>query len=321
MKNLWIALKGMAMGMAEVVPGVSGGTIAFITGIYERLLAVINSIRPSLFTTLRKEGLKGFWKKIDGVFVFFLMTGMIVGLIIGVFGITWLLENYPVVLWGFFFGLIFASSVYVARQISNWTITEAILLAFGALVALGITMLAPAEGSVNPVTIFFSGAIAVSALIMPGISGSFILLLLGMYTIIVPHVKEAIKGSTESIQISFIFFMGCLTGLFTLAHILSWLFKHYRCQLLALLTGFIFGSLNKIWPWRNPAIWLDEQGNTITDAVLATLIDARLIREYNVMPWNFDGNPNTFITIGFMVFGMALVFMLERIDTREVAEQ
>lgn len=321
MEKLWIALKGMAMGMAEVVPGISGGTIAFITGIYERLLHVISSIRPSLWKNFRKDGLSGVWVAIDGVFITSLMLGMIVGIVIGVFGITWLLENYPVILWGFFFGLIFSSAIYVARQISTWTITEVILLALGTFIAVGITLMAPAEGSVNAIAIFFAGAIAVSALIMPGISGSFILLLMGMYTIVLPHVKDAIKGNVESIQITLIFLGGCVVGLFSIAHVLSWLFKHYRTRILALLTGFILGSLNKIWPWRNPSVWVDSEGNVITDKIIALASEARLIREVNVMPQQFDGEPFTIITTICIVFGFFLVLVLERIDTRTVAEQ
>ena len=314
-------MKGMAMGMAEVVPGVSGGTIAFITGIYERLLHVIKSVGPGLWGDFRKGGLKGLWTAIDGVFIFNLMLGMVAGIIIGVFGITWLLEHYPVILWGFFFGLILSSAIYVARQISSWSITEVILLALGTFIAVSITLMAPAEGSVNAVSLFFAGAIAVSALIMPGISGSFILLLMGMYTIVVPHVKEAIKGSMESIQITLIFMAGCVVGLFSLAHVLSWLFKHFRTKILALLTGFILGSLNKIWPWRNPSVWVDSDGNVITDRLEALLVDARLVREVNVLPAQFDGEPYMMLTTICLIFGFFIVFVLERVDTRKVAEQ
>jgi len=144
---------------------------------------------------------------------------------------------------------------------------------------------------------------------------------MGMYTIVLPHVKDAIKGNVESIQITLIFLGGCIVGLFSLAHVLSWFFKHYRTRILALLTGFILGSLNKIWPWRNPSVWVDNDGNVITDSMLALASDARLIREVNVMPQQFDGEPFTILTTICLVFGFFLVFVLERVDTRTVAEQ
>ena len=251
-QKLQLMLKGMAMGIAEVIPGVSGGTIAFITGIYEQLLASIKAFGPSLITDFRKGGFTQVWKSVDGNFLAVLLLGMVSGLIVGVFGVTHLLENYPEFLWAFFFGLIISSAIYIGRQVDQWGLTEIVSIAIGTAAAYYITVASPAQGNEALWFVFLCGAIAISALILPGISGSFMLLLMGMYAYIVPTVKEALSTfELESLTIVFVFGLGCLTGLMTFSRILSWTFKNYRKPTLALLTGFMLGSLNKLWPWRN----------------------------------------------------------------------
>ena len=253
MTHLFIFLKGMAMGIAEVIPGVSGGTIAFITGIYERLLNCIKSFDLKLIATFKEEGVMGVWKAIDGFFLVRLLGGMATGVIVGVLGVTFLLEQYPEPLWAFFFGLILASAVYIGKQIDNWSAMVVLLLLVGTVVAYGITTLPMGQGSDSLLITFCAGAIAISALILPGISGSFILLLMGMYTIIIPTIKTALKTfEMDAIIVLVVFGSGCLLGLMTFSRVLSWTFKNHKTKTLAILTGFMLGSLNKIWPWREP---------------------------------------------------------------------
>ena len=220
MKNSFLlSLKGMAMGMAEVIPGVSGGTIAFITGIYEQLLNSIKSFGPSLLGVWKEKGIKGVWEAINGNFLLTLLVGMAFGIVVGVFLISYLLDTYPPVVWAFFFGLIIASAIYVGRQIEQWKLAEILLLILGTSVAYFITVISPSSGSESLLFVFISGAIAISALILPGISGSFILLLMGMYSFIISEtLKPALKTlAPDKSLIMAVFALGCLAGLMTVS--------------------------------------------------------------------------------------------------------
>lgn len=313
MKNnssfLLLALKGMAMGIAEVIPGVSGGTIAFITGIYEKLLDTIKAFNPSLIGTFKQDGLAGGWSAINGTFLVTLLVGMATGVIVGVFGVTHLLETYPEMLWAFFFGLIISSAIFIGKQVNGWSIKEFITLIIGTAVAYYITVASPAQGNEALWFVFLSGAIAISALILPGISGSFILLLMGMYSFVLPTVKTALKTfDTESLLIVGTFAAGCLVGLMTFSRVLSWTFKNYKNPTLALLTGFMLGSLNKLWPWRN---------------VLSTRMNSKgkevPFIEESVLPGNYDSEPFFIAVVICMVLGFLSVFVIERLGkiTRE----
>lgn len=259
------ALKGAAMGIAEVIPGVSGGTIAFITGIYERLLNVIKAIGPQLWKGYKNEGLKGVWKTIDGVFLSALLGGMLIGILIGVFLITYLIETFPLLVWSYFFGLILVSALFVGKQIKTWNGKRIAAMVLGAVTAYYITIAVPSPGNPALYYVFISGMIAVSALILPGISGSFILLLMGMYTHIIPTVKEAIKTlEPDKLLILIVFGSGMLIGMVLFARVLSWTFKHFHDLTLALLTGFLIGSLNKIWPWQQVLSTLTKDDGEVT---------------------------------------------------------
>lgn len=312
-KSIQLMLKGMAMGIAEVIPGVSGGTIAFITGIYERLLNSIKAFGPGLITTLRKEGIGRAWQAINGNFLVSLLLGMGAGVVVGVIGVTHLLETYPPAVWAFFFGLIIASAIYVGKQVEQWNWKTITLLIIGAIVAYGITVLTPASGSTNLLFVFFCGMIAISALILPGISGSFILLMLGMYTYIVSEtLKEALKTfATDKLITLGVFALGCLAGLATISRLLSWTFKHYRSATLAVLTGFMLGSLNKIWPWRNPIEWLRDASGAI---IKEDGVPKKILLEANVLPNAYDGEPLTLWVVITMIIGFAIVFLLEKLD-------
>ena len=305
--SVGLALRGMAMGIAEVIPGVSGGTIAFITGIYEKLINTIKAFGPGLVPAFKENGFSGLWSTINGNFLLALLAGMVGGIVIGVFGVSHLLENYPLLLWAFFFGLIIASAIYIGRQVKRWGAVEIITLLLGTAIAYGITVISPAEGNMALWFVFLSGAIAISALILPGISGSFILLLMGMYKGIFLAVKDALKTfNPDSLTIMITFALGCFVGLFTFSRILSWTFKNFQEITLALLTGFMVGSLNKLWPWRNVISYRENSSGEQVPFI-----------EQSVLPAQFDGEPQVLAVIICMIIGFLSVLMIERLGSRQ----
>ena len=240
-----IGLKGMAMGAADVVPGVSGGTIAFISGIYEELLRSISNVNLGLLKTLKQEGLKAAWKQVNGAFLASLFLGIFVSIVSLAKAIKLLLENEPILLWSFFFGLVVASIIYIVKQITKWNFIAVAILILGAFLAYYITTLHPliSEDS-SLLFLFFAGAIAICAMILPGISGAFILVLLGAYKPILAAVNDRDFKTILAVG------LGAIVGLLSFSKILKWLFANYKNYTLAALTGFIIGSLNKIWPWK-----------------------------------------------------------------------
>ena len=241
---------------------------------------------------------------------------MFVGILLGIFGISYLLEHYPPLVWGFFFGLIIGSAIYIAGTIKGWKIATWTALLIGIVVAYFITIISPAQGSENLLFIFISGMIAISALILPGISGSFILLLLGMYTFVLHSVKNfLLTQDMGSGLIVIVFSLGCLTGLMLFSNVLSWTLKHYQSATLAVLTGFMIGSLNRIWPWRNPSVWLNDDGEYISllppDAILE---DYHIVSELNVLPDQYFGTPYLPGVMIAVTFGLVIVFFLSRIQ-------
>ncbi len=294
---LVIGLKGMAMGAADVVPGVSGGTIAFISGIYEELLGSISNVNLSLFKTLKTEGFKAAWKQLNGSFLLALFTGIIVSIISLAKVIKYLLENEPILLWSFFFGLVLASIIYIAKQITKWNFIAVLVLVLGAFLAYYITTLNPlvSENS-SSVFIFLAGAIAICAMILPGISGSFILVLLGAYK----PVLDALNN--KDIKTILVFMAGAIVGLLTFSRVLKWLFKHHKNITLAVLTGFIIGSLNKIWPWKETLTW-----RTNSHGVKVPF------NQQSVLPFTFDGDAQLTLAIVLAVVGFALILLMEKL--------
>ncbi len=316
--NFTNIFKGMGMGIAEVIPGVSGGTIAFITGIYETLLNSIKSFSPALLGVFKNEGVSGVWKHINGSFLVTLIIGMVLGILGGVLGVTYLLENYPVLLWSFFFGLIIASSIYVGKQVKGWNIGNILMLVLGAVVAYYITIASPAQGSENLLFVFFSGLIAISALMLPGLSGSFILLLLGMYKFILSDTLKTgvLKNQDpQAMLIMGVFGIGCLVGLMTFSRILSWTFKHYRNPTLALLTGFMIGSLNKVWPWQQVlSTRIKSDGEEVIQFSKSVLPSTFSTLQNNLL---YGNEPYLIGAIALMFVGFASVFVLERFGEKE----
>lgn len=263
-KQLAIVVKGLAMGLAEIVPGVSGGTVAFITGIYERLIDSIRRIDKVFIQLLLRGKVKEAFTYLNGSFLLLLIVGMLIGIGGGVFGITHLLDAYPIQVWAFFFSLIAASSFVVARDIKHFDSKSIIFIVIGAAFALWVTSGQPMADKTSLGFVFISGVLAISALLLPGLSGSFVLLLLGMYSVVIPAVRDMLGGNADQASIVIVFAAGCFVGVFTLSRLLHWGYNKYRDPVLAVLTGFMLGSLNKIWPWQNVIFTdIDRKGREV----------------------------------------------------------
>ncbi|SIS45948.1 DUF368 domain-containing protein [Neptunomonas antarctica] len=297
-----LACKGILMGAADAVPGVSGGTIAFITGIYEELIGSIRRFDIDAVKLLFSDGPGAFWDHVNGNFLVTLLSGIAISLLTLSHIVLFMLATYPVMLWSFFFGLILASTWVISRHITHWNMTSTILFLLGAVSAYVVTSIVPTEIEVTSLAVFLSGAVAICAMILPGISGSFILLLLGMYGPVLLAVKNL------ELSIIGLFMAGCAVGLLSFSRLLNWLFTSYRMFTLALMSGFLLGSLNKVWPWKyTTAYTFDRQGKQIP-----------LVQD-NVSPFNYEvlNGQDSFMvaSIALLILGMAIVLWMERVQS------
>lgn len=312
-----IFLRGLAMGAADVVPGVSGGTIAFITGIYEELLATISGLRIGLLKVWKNEGFKAFWEKGNFSFLVSLLAGIAVSIISFAKLISWLLNDYPVLVWSFFFGLVLASIWLVGKTIPKWNLGNVLGILSGTALAWWITISTPVAGSENLGYIFLCGCLAICAMILPGISGSFILVLLGAYLTILSSLTEAMSalkaGETNQFLshalLIVVFMAGCLVGLLSFSRALSWLFKKAHALTIAILTGFLIGSLNKIWPWKQ----------VLETAVIKNKVVP--VSERNVLPGTYQeltgSSADFWLCILLASIGLALILILEKAGKRQ----
>ena len=236
--------KGFAMGAANVIPGVSGGTIALITGIFERLVDCLKSFNITALKLLFKGRIKDFIKHTDIVFLIFVLLGAAVSILSLAKLLTFLFENYPIFIWSYFFGLIIASVWFVGKTIDKWNVSVIIWFLVGTAIAVVITILKPATENDSFLYLFVSGIVAICSMILPGLSGSFILVLMGEYELVLRAVDEM------NIALLIPVALGAIFGLLAFAHLLSWLYKKYKNQTIAVLTGFILGSLSILWPWK-----------------------------------------------------------------------
>lgn len=288
-----LVLKGMGMGAADVVPGVSGGTIAFIVGIYEELIDSIKSINGASLKLLLPENrgvLEGNQCQLPAIHHCrdrdqYLLVGKI---------ITWLLTDHPILVWSFFFGLVLASTWFVSKDIKKWDWKTILSYIIGIVIAFYITVATPAETPSNLFFIFLCGAIAICAMILPGISGSFILVLLGKYF----YIMEAVK--TFNIPVMLVFICGAAIGITSFSRVLSFALRRFHDITISVLAGFMLGSLNKVWPWK-------ETIETYTDShgIVKPLVEA------NIMP-----NQLVWEAVGLMVLGYAIVYFLEKLSMK-----
>jgi putative membrane protein len=295
---LLIVFKGMGMGAADIIPGVSGGTIAFITGIYQELINSIKSVNLQGFRILQKKGIRATWKHINGNF----LTAVFGGILVSIFSLarlfSWLLLNYQMMVWAFFFGLIIGSAIYVGKKIINWNLFTILMLVSGTCIAWYITIASPATTTEALWFIFITGAIAISAMILPGISGSFILLLMGKYEFILHAVKDV------KIAILAVFAAGCVVGLISFSNVIGWLFKKYPNATIAMLTGFMIGSLNKLWPWKKVIEYRLNSHGELLPFIERSIHPQQYVEVY--------GNDPMLIPIIICMFtGLGIVFLLE----------
>ena len=298
--SLGVFLRGVLMGAADIVPGVSGGTMAFITGIYDTLLGSIRAFDLDFLRRLSRLDIAGAWRHVNGGFLLALLLGIGTSIFTLARLISWILEHHPVPLWAFFFGLILASALVLLRQVEAWNGSRALCLLAGAAVA-GTIALSPAlHLDMGLGGVFLSGFLAICAMILPGISGSFILVLLGMYGTVLAAVR--------SLDLLFIavFAVGAGCGLLCFSRLLYWLLHHFHQGTMALLTGFLFGSLAVVWPWKRVLHWIEGSDGGL-----------RPVQQVPVSPAEFlavtGQEPQMALCVGLMVAGFAVVWV---IDTR-----
>lgn len=290
-----ISLKGMGMGAADIVPGVSGGTIALITGIYEEFIDSLKSFSSALLV-LKKDGLKAVWEHVNGNFLIALFIGIAISLLSLVKVIKYALEFHPILLWSFFFGLIVISCYYVGKEVKKWNLPSILGLVIGTVLIYYVTSISPAETSDSLLFVFIAGMLAICAMILPGISGAFILVLLGKYK----YIIAALEGF--KLDVIAVFGAGCVVGILSFSHFLSFMLKKYHDLTIAVLTGFMIGSLNKIWPWKNTLSWTtDRHGEEIP------------LEQLNVLPADLtDAEPQVLYAVLLMLTGFALILILEQ---------
>ena len=254
LKNIIVAVKGACMGAADVIPGVSGGTIAFIMGIYDDFVGSLAAINGEAVKLLFKGQFKAFWKHINGSFLLSLVIGIGISVISLAGLMQMLLSDFPIQTWAFFFGLIVASSIFIIRGISGWRLREGLLLVLGIILGVVICTLSPTQTPDGLWFIFLSGAIAICAMVLPGISGSFILLILGKYQYIMGVISDLVSGVEfgRNLLILGVFAIGAVVGILGFSKFLHWLLARWNKETLIVLAGFIIGSLVKVWPWSNP---------------------------------------------------------------------
>lgn len=299
-----IFIKGCMMGAADAVPGVSGGTIAFITGIYQELIKTLSNLGLEVLRIAYRQNIKAAWGYSNASFLCVLLLGMLCSLILFSNLVLFLLSDYPQILWGFFFGLIAASSVVLAKSIEGWGKFSGLFFVIGCISSFLLTTMTSAVVDASMINIFLAGMLAICAMILPGISGSFILLLLGLYSPILSAVVN-FQG-----MILAVFAAGCAMGLLSFSRLLNWLFFHYKNLVMALLTGFLLGSLNKVWPWKETLTTrLNSHGLNVAD------------QQQNISPFVYEqitGSQSQLIAaILFAVLGCVLVLALDKMNGKK----
>jgi len=295
-QDVSIFLKGVAMGAANVIPGVSGGTIALITGIYERLINAIKACDVGAIKLLLAKDFTRFWQHIDGRFLFAICAGVIISIVSLAKLFEYLLATNERFTMAFFFGLILLSLYYVAKRISNWSGSVIASLIVGSTIAIGIALLAPASQNSSFFYVFLCGVVAISSMILPGLSGSFVLIIMGNYALVL--------GAISSLNISILLplALGCAVGIIVFSHAIAWIFKHFENQTLSLMTGFVLGSLVVIWPWKTAVMQTVQRTGKPPKEVVASY------------QWYLPelASANTLICVALMIAGAISIYLMER---------
>ena len=307
---LMIGVKGACMGAADVIPGVSGGTIAFITGIYDEFVGSIARVDAEAVKLLFKGRIREFWNHINGWFLLSVVAGIGVSVVALAGLMQMLLNDYPIQTWAFFFGLIVASSLFILRGISGWKVREGVLLAVGAVLGVVVCTLSPTQTPDALWFIFLSGAIAICAMILPGISGSFILLILGKYEYIMGAISGLVSGQdfVQNLLIIGVFLIGAVVGILGFSKFLHWLLARWNKETLIVLAGFIIGSLVKVWPWSNTEAIVSSQFpavRALEEAGAQNAFDFAVQQHASMI------DPQIFSAILFALIGFSLVTGIE----------
>lgn len=298
---LFLVLKGIAMGAANVIPGVSGGTMALITGIFERLIDAIKSFNLKAVKLLFAFKLKEFAKQVDLYFLIAVFGGIAVAIITLAKLFDYLFIHYPVYIWAYFFGLVLASVYFVGKTVSKWTTTVIIFFVIGTAAAIAISIMNPATENTNPIYLALCGVVAMCSMILPGLSGSFVLILMGNYQLV---MIDAVNNM--DLQILMPVGIGAVVGLIAFSHILSWVFKRYRNQTISLLTGFILGSVSILWPWQKIVYLKDAAGELILKK------GEPIIMKYErIMPDSFSGE--VIFAILIAIAGILSIWAIEKL--------
>lgn len=301
LKYLMVTIKGICMGAADVIPGVSGGTIAFMTGIYEDLVGSINNINTTALKLLFTGKFKQFWKHVNGNFLLSLVTGILISILSLAKLMQYLLNHQPIQTWSFFFGLIVASSIFILKGIKAWKVKDFVMLVFGIILGVVVCTLSPTETPDGLWFILICGAIAICAMILPGISGSFILLILGKYEYMMGTIADIVsgKGNLMDFITVIVFVIGAVAGIIAFSKFLHWLLQHYHRETLLVMAGFIIGSLVKVWPWSDKKTVVLSQFPEL--AASGENIPAEVIDKYFGMVDMHIGGAVAFALIGFIL--------------------
>jgi len=304
MKYLILIIKGIAIGAANVIPGVSGGTIALITGVFERLINSIKSFGPRAVKLLLKGRFKEFAVHTDFFFLLSIFIGVLLAIVTLARLFDYLFTNYPVYIWAYFFGLVLASVYFVGKTVDKWSISAIITFILGTAIAIMISVLNPAGENRSFIYLVICGVAAICSMILPGLSGSFILFIMGNYKLV---AIEAINNRDTDVLIPV--FIGAAGGLIAFSHLLSWVLKKFRDQTISLLTGFILGSVSILWPWQKAVHLADEFGNLITKEG-----EAVVVRYERFIPQSFS--TEIIIAIAVILFGIISLWAVEKAATR-----
>ena len=309
---LIITAKGLAMGAADVVPGVSGGTIAFISGIYEELIETIDKLNLGIFYKWKKEGFLTIWKYYNLSFLTALLIGIAISILSFAKLISSLLENHPILVWSFFFGLVIASIFYIGKQIKKWSLSTYIVLVIPIVLSYIITLAEPIGSPDSTWFLFFAGFMAIIAMILPGISGAFILLIIGAYQSVLEIITQLSDGITKLnwqlfsnafIKLS-VFGIGAIAGIKVFSKVLNWMFEYHKNLILSILTGFMVGALNKIWPWKEVLQYRLNHDGEKTPFI-----------ERSILPNHYTEDPQIIYAILFMIIGFLSIFILEKLSS------
>lgn len=294
------------MGTADLVPGVSGGTIALILGVYKELIRSINSINLKNLKSIKKQGIRHFWAEINGNFLSVLFFGIITAIISLAYTIDWLIKNYPIPLWSFFLGLLLSSIFILKNTLGQWRAFDTILVIFSAAISFVLTQMTPVNGEISLLHLFISGFLGIIAMILPGISGAYILMIMGAYSTVIGLIKDALT-SLSNLQFELmiptftklsVFILGILLGLRIFASILKWLFEKEHDKTMTVLIGLMIGALHKLWPWQQKYEWvLGENSKTLSRPI---------------SPFEYPENPQLTLAIILFITGLCLVWILEK---------